>query len=187
MSTKSNELTRNYSGIFGNQVLLKNQGSRSVMTIPPYRPPKNPSPAQEAVRKRFAEAANYAKNVLADTAMQEAYDQAGEKKGVTAYVAAMTDFLVPPRISGIDTRAYHGVAGDQIAVSAGDDFRLTGVKVTIADPAGTLIEQGDCTLNPLTSQYDYTATVAVNELPGVTITAIATDTPGHTAELTVVL
>ena len=49
------------------------------------------------------------------------------------------------------------------------------------------IEEGACALNMATGNYEFTATVALSDVAGATITAKATDTPGHTAELSITL
>ena len=48
-----------------------------------------------------------------------------------------------------------------------------------------MIEQGPCVVNPRTGNYDFTATVQVPDLTGVTIIAKAVDHPGHVGELAV--
>jgi len=186
MSTTSNELTKNYSGIFGNQVLLKNRGGRSVMTIPPYRTSKEPTPGQIAVRKRFFDAVSYARTVLQDPEMLAAYTAKAEK-GTSAYIVALTDFLRPPWIDQIDTSAYEGKVGDVILVEAGDDFGLEKVRVHIFDSNGITIEKGEGVLIPRLNRYVFTATVDVSDLSGVRVMASVFDFPGHTAESSITL
>ena len=100
-------------------------------------------------------------------------------KGITPFLIAVTDYMRPPLVSEINTLDYEGNVGDQIHVVAFDDFAVTEVKVSIFNPAGALIEKGDCVLNSITNVYDYTATVAVIDLTGVEIFAQARDYPGH--------
>ena len=87
----------------------------------------------------------------------------------------------------IDASGYRGNQGDKIVVTAIDDFALTEVTVKIADATGALIEEGPCAFNLVTGNYDFTATVSVPVPAGVTITAKATDTPGHSAEYAITL
>ncbi len=82
---------------------------------------------------------------------------------------------------------YLGNPGDPIIVVAGDDFQLAGVTVKITDAGGIMIEQGACVPNLTAGNYVFTSTVAVSNVAGTTITARATDTPGHTAGLSVTL
>ena len=64
--TKSSDLAKNYSGVFGNQVTLKSRKGKSVITMPSVRPKLVPSEKQIAVRERFKLAANYARNAMKD-------------------------------------------------------------------------------------------------------------------------
>ena len=82
---------------------------------------------------------------------------------------------------------YRGIAGDRISVVAGDDFQLAGVTLHIVDADGITIEEGACVVNMATGNYEFTATVALPDVAGATITAKATDTPGHMAELAITL
>jgi hypothetical protein len=185
MST-TDEMIKNYSGIFGNQVILRNRRNRSVMTIPRKRNPKEPTESQRRVRERFTLAARYAVNVLQDPDMLAAYTLKA-RFGMAPYVVAMTDYLRPPVVTGISTADYDGNPGSRIHVEAYDDFAVTGVSVSIRDASGAAIEKGECVQDPLSGSYDYTATVAIGDLAGVKITAQARDYPGHVGELVVTL
>jgi len=185
--TKNNVITKTYSGKFGDQVVFRNRYGKSIMAAPPKPSSNEPTENQLNARQKFMLASRYAKNILQDPDMLAAYT-AKCHEGITPYVLALTDYLKPPFIKQIITTGYAGNPGDKISVEAGDDFALVQVMVKIFDPSGTdLIEQGICTLNQITGQYDFTATAAVGTLTGVTITAVATDTPGHTASLSVTL
>jgi hypothetical protein len=83
--------------------------------------------------------------------------------------------------------AYRGIPGDPISVVAGNDFQLAGVTVKITDADGILVEQGACVPNLTAGNYVFTSTVEVSNVAGTTITAKATNTPGHTAGLSVTL
>ncbi len=186
MSTTSNDLTKNYSGIFGNQVLLRNKKGMSVMTIREYKSKKEPSEEQIAVRKRFKAAVSYAKKALEDPETLEMYSLR-TRKGQSPYFLAVTDFLNPPYIDSIDVSAYEGKAGDKILVDAGDDFAVKTVEISVFSSAGAVIEKGEAALNPLNSRFEYTATVAIPDLTGLMIAAVAKDYPAHKAELSITL
>lgn len=185
MST-TNDLTKNYSGIFGNMVIARNRNGKTIITIPPKRPVTDPTENQINARRKFQLASRYAKTVLQDPDKLAAYT-AKSRDGLTPYILALTDYLKPPFVDQIDASGYQGNPGDKIGVTAIDDFELTAVTVKIVDAAGALIEQGPCVFNLITGNYDFTATVAVPDLAGVTIIAKATDTPGHSAELAITL
>lgn len=123
-------------------------------------------------------ATQWAKNALSDPVQVEAY-RAKAKNGVTAFVAAITNFLRPPRIAEILYSGYNGHAGDKILVSAIDDFNVKEVSLKIPGPSGTLIEQSSCQPDGNNLFWQFNATVEVLSLTGVKITAIAIDNPGH--------
>jgi len=187
MPITSNELTKSYSGIFGNQVYLKNKNGRSVMTIPQTRSDKPLSKKQVTVRQAFSDAAKYAKKIRKEFPDLWADYVAKSGNGLTPHVVAMADYLKPPVVVAIDASSYEGKEGDMIRVEARDDFEISTVSVLIKDSNGTKIEKGLCELNGRTSRYEFIATVAVSNLTGVTITAIAEDYPSNKTKLTITL
>ncbi|NCA77071.1 MAG: hypothetical protein EOM90_12130 [Alphaproteobacteria bacterium] len=184
--TKSNVITKNYKGKFGNQVVFRNRYGKSIMAVPPKKTNNEPTDNQVNARKKFALATRYAKNILQDPDMLTAYT-ARSRDGLTPYILAVTDYLKPPFVDSIDTSGYHGAPGDKIRVSAGDDFAVVEVLVQVVGVTGVVIEQGTCTLNQITGSYDFTATATVTDLSGITIIATARDIPGHTDNLSVTL
>ena len=185
MST-TNELTKNYSGIFGNMILARNRNGKTIMVIPQTKPKKEATENQVNARRRFTLASRYAKNILQDPDKLAAYT-AKSRDGLSPYILALTDYLKPPFVDRIDASGYHGNPGDKIGVTAIDDFELTSVTVQIVDADGALIEEGPCAFNLITGNFDFTAAVAVLALAGVTLIAKATDTPGHSAEYSITL
>jgi hypothetical protein len=184
--TKQNDLTKNYSGIFGNLVILRNRRGKSVMTIPPARPETTPTEAQLAAQERFKRAADYASNAIKDPALKAEY-AAKAKDGMSAYVTAVADFLRLPSISQIDTSGYKGNAGDKIRVSARDDFRLVSVTLKISDTGGKEIEAGECVITKPSGQYEYVATQQMDFSNGAIIRVQASDLPGNVTEKSVTL
>jgi hypothetical protein len=186
MSPKTNELTKSYSGIFGHQVLLRSRKGKTIMILPYPRPSQKPSEKQIAYRRKFVQATRYATNILKDPEMFIAY-KAKIRKGITPYNIALRDFLTPPVIRNIDVSGYKGNQGEKIRVAARDDFRLTRVHVQIAGPNGLLIEEGECVLPLSWEPYEYTATIPVPDLSGITIIARAYDLPGNEAIMRMIL
>jgi hypothetical protein len=185
MST-TDELTKNYSGIFGNMMVARNRKGKTILTIPPTKPKRVPTEKMVNARRQFKLAANYAKTVLQDPVKLAAY-AAKAHDYLTPYVLALTDYLKPPVVTQVDASRYLGQAGDKISVTAFDDFALTDVSVKVADATGALIEEGVAVFNLTNGNHDFTATVAVPDLAGVVITATATDNPGHPTELSITL
>jgi hypothetical protein len=71
---------------------------------------KKPAASQVQTRDKFKLASLWAKGILADPVMLEAYT-AKATGGRTPYVVAMADFLKAPRISEISCAGYQGHAG----------------------------------------------------------------------------
>ncbi|MBL6950599.1 MAG: hypothetical protein ISR57_08155 [Bacteroidales bacterium] len=128
--TKSNALTKNYSGKFGNQFVFRIRNGKSIMAALPVRISDSATEAQQAVRRRFANASHYAKQILLDPVMLSAYTEKAVD-GKSPYLVAMTDYLRNPWIDEIDIDGYNGNAGEIIRVQAGDDFKVTEVSVKI--------------------------------------------------------
>jgi hypothetical protein len=173
-------LTKGYSGIFGQQVILKNRRGQIVMILPHVRPKVKPSEKQVAARERFKLAAVYARNAINDPGLMAMY-AAKATKLVPAYQLAVNDFLKQPAIITVDISAYKGNKGNRITVTAINDFMLKSVTLKICDPGGTLIEEGPCVLTLPAGTYDYISTVPVTALKGVIILATAKDMPGNVA------
>jgi hypothetical protein len=185
MSTNQ-DLTKSYSGIFGNQVVLKNRRGKSVMTIPPVKPKLTPTDKQVAARERLKLAVQYGRNVINDPALLAEY-AAKARKGLPAYRLAVQDYLRPPYVHQVDASGYHGNPGEKIIVVAGDDFKLESVTVRISRPDGSMVEEGACVFNMPAGNYEYTPTVQVTPVAGTVILARAKDTPGNVTELSVTL
>jgi hypothetical protein len=177
-NSKDNVITRQLHGKFGDQVIVRTRYGKSYTATFPKTKGKAPGAAQQQTRDRFRMATQWAKVALSDPGQLEAY-KAKAKNGITAFVAAINDFLRPPRVSEILYSGYNGHAGDKILVSAFDDFHVKEVSLKITDPSGTMIEQGPCQPDENSMYWQFTATVAVPTLTGVKITAIAIDNPGH--------
>ena len=182
----SEELTKTYSGVFGNQVLFKSRKGQSRITIPPEKTSKAPTQKQLDHRILFAASHEYARSAMQDPAMRAAYAEKATKS-LPPYKVAANDYLKPPRVRQIDASGYDGNPGEMIFISAIDNFRVVAVNVKIVDPTGTQIEKGECVYSLPTARYVYTASVYVPDLAGVTIIAEATDTPGHKGVLMITL
>ena len=174
----SEELTKTYSGVFGNQVLLKSRKGQSWITIPPEKTSQVPSAKQVDQRISFKTSHEYARSAMQTPALRAAYAEKS-RKGLPPYRVAANDYLTPPRIHQIDASGYDGNPGEMILISATDNFRVVAVNVNIVDPTGTEIEKGVCAYSLPAARYVYTASVFIPDLTGVTIIAEATDTPGH--------
>ena len=184
--SRTTELTKTYSGVFGNHVELKSRKGKSTITIPPTKVAPVLTEKQTAHRKKFLKAVKYAKEMMKNPDLLALYSE-NLRKGKSAFALAVKDYMKSPVVEQIEVLNYQGNPGDLISVSAEDDFKLTAVSVQIIDPAGEIIEQGVCAISLPTGHYDYTATELVPDLTGVTIKAKALDLPGHAGELAITL
>ena len=100
---------------------------------------------------------------------------------------ALSDYMKPLVVTGINTSFYHGRAGNMILVTASDNFHVKEVTIKISTPDGKVIEKGLCQADHTGSYWQYIATKDVGATEGITITGIARDNPGHTSEMKVTL
>lgn len=175
-----------YSGIFGQQVMLKQRRGQIIMTILPVKPAREPSTKQTVVRERLKLAAKYGNVVRNDPALAAEYAPKA-RKGMSVYRQAVNNFLKPPVIREVNTSAYHGKPGEKISVTTLNDFKLTSVTVEIIDLNGIVVEEGKCEFVLPSGNYEYTATRKLSPHKGTTVLAKATDLPGHVAECKVSL
>lgn len=186
MKTKDNSLTKTYQGKFGEDFVLRNRGKVSIMAKPPKQSTKKLAGSQQAIRERFKQASIWAKDALQNPATL-AYYKARCTGMQTPYAMAMADVMGVPEVREINVSKYNGAVGDQINVSAWDKFKVTGVTLKINGADGATIESGPCTQDIMSGIWNYTATVDLPDLIGVTVTATAIDFPGHNVEDTVTL
>lgn len=137
-----------------------------------------PTEGQLAVRQRFTAASRYARNVLADPVLRLPYVAAAEARNTSAFGLAAGDYLKLPEVTEVDLAEYFGRVGDPIKVTAGDDFGLVSLKVTIRNEAGTVLETGLATANAV-GTWVYRATTVAPTNQNLTIEAEAKDRPGH--------
>jgi len=179
--SRENVITKTYSGKFGNQVVFRNRYGQSIMAKPPKKQQGEPTEAQKEIRKNFLKASEWARSILTDPVLGPVY-KAKAGNGKSAYVLAMTDFLLPPVIDTIDASEYRGNIGDMIMVDASDNFHVAEVSLNIADPQGEVIEEGICQKDQHHAYWVFIATETVASTTGLILTARVKDNPGHTGE-----
>jgi hypothetical protein len=174
--TTLNSALKTISGGIDNWVYRQHAGKT---VISPRTAPTGPvTPAQQAVRDRFREAAAYAKSVFATPALRSVYEAAAQQMGITMFAAAVADYLNPPEVDDIDLTGYHGSIGDRIIVRASDDIGVTAVSVAIRAEDLTLLEEGAAVLQG--GVWVYIATTARPAGQPLTITATAVDHASRT-------
>ncbi len=123
--------------------------------------------AQAAHKKRFREATNFGKRMMADDSIRPLYEQAAINRDLPVFAVCIADFFNAPTITSIDATEYHGHVGDPILIVAEDDMGVVRVNVTLSDDdEGTLIESGQAVETSL-GQWTYTATQPAT--PGITV------------------
>jgi hypothetical protein len=124
-------------------MVFRTRNGLSIMAKPPKKTLKDANESQLATRRKFKMASRWAKDALQNPATLAEYTAmaSGMK---SPYVMAVTNYLCPPKINGINVSRYAGEAGNKIEVLAIDDFKLKCVSVKITDATGTLIEEGPC-------------------------------------------
>ena len=142
-------------------------------------------PSWRAHRERFSQAVAYARHALKDEELSALYKLAGMEKEMTAFNAAVTDFLQPPSIHRLDLSEYRGQPGQTIFFRTMDDVAVIGARVTIMDMDGRPLESGDALETGTGSgAWVYTATGSIPAETKVEVRVVATDRPGGTGVLT---
>ena len=184
--SRNNVITKNFSGKLGKQIVFRNCEGVTVMAAVPKPTTNPPTEGQLAFRHTFLKATIYAKAMLANPLMKAKYAVKATKRR-SVYNVALADYIKPPVVDNIDAAGYAGAIGDKILVDASDSFEVKKVHVAITDNDGTVIEEGNCIQDTMNLFWAYTTTVAHPVITGLTVTATATDNPGHTGEKELVL
>lgn len=161
------------SGTLGDQLIVKKgRGGRTIICKKPtFRADREFSPAQLARQQAFREAASYAKTQKRNPL----YIEMAQGTGKCSYNVAIGDYLHPPEILEVDLRGWINGNGRIIRVRAQDDVQIEGVKVTISDETGALLEEGEAQdMGALWWAYtteqaaldNLRVTIAVHDLPG---------------------
>jgi hypothetical protein len=180
MKTRKIKNRTELSGMLGENVQVRKEGKRVILTNRPEPKLVPLSESQTAVIEKFQEAAEYASRQMQKEPSKSLYETGITEKKRTAYTVALSDYLVAPKVRQINALGYSGKVGDEIVVKATDDFMVTSVKVTITGSDGSKIEQGQAVQDPdRFTLWKYTATVANPSLGGTSIKADAEDKAGN--------
>lgn len=180
MAIVSNNLAlQGLSGMFGRKMVFRQVFGRTIVAVAPAPPAGPGSAGQQKCRNGFRDASRYAKAILLNPEYKALYASIAKPRHLTAYNAAVSDYLTPPQIHGIDASGYRGHTGDAIRIYATDNVKVTAVEVSITAPDGTRIEAGSALLQPGQAYWQYQATAHRAGLPGTRITVTASDLPGN--------
>jgi len=186
MELKQNDLVKGASGRFGDQLVYRQRGGRTIIARRPSKKFNPDSARQLEVREIFAEAVIYARGIIADESQKAVY-QVKADAFRSAYNLALADFCKAPQITKHNVAGYAGQAGDTISIRAVDDFKVMWVKVVIKDGADNILEEGDAVLSPNGADWIYTATTANPALTGTKLIMSAADMPGNVTTQEVVI
>lgn len=92
MARSTHHLLRNLRGQLGQQLVIKQYGKKTVVTKYPDMSGVKPSALQKKKRSRFAEAVQYAQQIIRDPALKAQYQQK-VKRGQSVYHYAIREFL----------------------------------------------------------------------------------------------
>jgi hypothetical protein len=180
MKTRTIKNPTELGGLLGENVSVRKKGKKVVVTNRPTEKEIPLTEGQVAANERFQEAGLYASAQIKKTDKKSLYEKGINAKKTTAFLVALSDYLIAPKVRQIDAMEYAGNVGDAIVVHAKDDFMVTSVKVTITDSDGKVIEKGEAVQDAdKFIQWKYTATVANPSLGGTSIKASAFDNAGN--------
>lgn len=100
------------------------------------------------------------------------------KRRQTPFRLALNDAMNAPVIHQVDADEYSGRPGDSIYMKVTDDFRVTGVVVSISNAKGQLVEEGEAILLE-GDHWVYRATVPHADRHKSMLRAIAFDYSGN--------
>ncbi len=182
-----NLFTEGFRGTVGGNMTFSRRRSGKVI-VSKRRGPSSipPTEGQLQARERFKVGSIYAKAVMADPENKKIYADAttGDQ---TAYNLALRDAIKAPVVHSIDASGYAGLPGNRIVVRATDDFKVTGVKVSLRTAAGDLLEEGNAVMLPTGLDWAYTATSILDQFSGAGIKATAFDLPLNEDSLEIIL
>ena len=182
-----NELTARYHGRFGNAV-LRWRGGKSILSKMPDCSRVVKTKAQKANMKRFAAATIYGKKVLSDPWLSEKYRKK-KKMYQSIWNAAISDFMLKPKVDAIDVKGYKGLSGNKISISAPDRYKFEAVIVTILNVLGLVIESGPAVARPSSDsmEWDYVVKEINPSYRGSRVIVRVSDLPGNVVQESVVL
>lgn len=177
MRQSRNSIMRGARGALGEELVFRQRGGKTVISIPAVRRIDRRTDEQLMFRERFRQAVMYARNVVADPAQKALY-QTIAKPGVPAYNMAFRDRFKAPVITEIDIGNYSGSPGDLIRIAAADDFRVERVLVSILSATGTVVEEGPAVAGPEGTWF-YTAIITNTTPAGGKVIVQVSDLPGN--------
>jgi signal peptidase I len=184
----NNPIMKGLSGMLGDVVVYREQRGTMVMSNRPKKPAA-PTNHQKLQGSKFRQAVAYAHAQMEIPEAKAEYDaRIDNKKFVSGFSVAVTDYLKGPEITAIEASEYRGQVGDPIVIVAIDNFKVTDVNVQIRSAADALIEEGPAIQNPANELAWIFATTQANaQLAGTKIVVRAKDKPNNVTTKELVL
>ena len=171
---------RGLKGGMGDWIYQIRRGKTIVGMRPMNAVKKEPTLPQAVQRKRFAEAAQYAKRALADPEKRAYYEKLSVEKDIPPFALAVADHMSVPTIQPLDLSEYVGQVGDPILITAQDKVGVVSVEVSLVTVEGALIEKGQAVeTGSRTGSWVYTATASVPLGSDIFVEAEAFDMAGR--------
>jgi len=173
-----NALVEGLSGKVGKNVVMRQRGGRTILSTRPERSGVA-SEKQKLQRERFQRAVRYARtSLLVPETKAEYLASIKGQEFMTAFTAAVTDYMKAPKIDVIDVDGYTGAIGENIAIRNATPFKLVSVKISIQQANGTMIESGDAISIGNRMEWTYQTTTNIPALAGMKLVVTAKDRPG---------
>jgi len=182
---KRNIILQGVSGGVEKKILLKQYGSKTILTTFPDRSKVKITQTQRIHNNRFREAMAYARAQMADPVAKAEY-KAKTRDMQKPHNLAIADFYNPPVIHKIETKGFYGKPGDKICVNATDDFKVIRVQIDICNKADLILETGDAILQN-NGNWEYVAKESFDNIVDFHIKARAWDKPGNLTEKTIAI
>ncbi|ULQ51487.1 hypothetical protein [Flavihumibacter fluvii] len=185
--SNDNILVRNIYGGFGKQVVFRQRGDKTIMAAwPTVDKNRKPTPDQSIAQSAFQRAVYFAQFARKDENLIAVYKKLA-RKGQSVYHAAISDAKMPPELSNLQVDGYTGRPGQQLIITATDNYKVARVQCSIFAPDGQLLESGEAVRQFNDYHWAYTTTHENTSLPGTTVKFSAFDIPENETVLTLTL
>lgn len=183
---KSNIVVEGLSGKLGDQIVFRQRGGKTIVSVKAVRPEGGPSEAQQQQQRKFGQANRYAKQAMKNGPLKQAYELQ-TKGGQSAFNVAMADYLNSPVIDGLEGEAYTGAKDSPINITVTDDHMVAEVEVVLYSAQGDVLEQGPAELDENGVDWVYTTQMTNGQREGSKLVVRASDLPGNRTEREFVL
>jgi len=166
---KDNILMQLVRGTLGKQFTIYERNGQIIMAVKRGPSKKKPTQKQLEARHRMTIASARAQRLMADPEIK-AYYESLAGPGQNAYNMAVKDAYHSPEVQNIR------LEGEDVVVTAKNEFRVAEVEVKVIDAEGVIIERGQAVLGRNRVHWYYKTTA----LPaGGKVVVVAENLPGY--------